>query len=817
MRNLTQDLRFALRTLSRAPGYVAVVVLTLALGIGGTTAIFSLVDGVLLKPLPYPQPDRLALVFESVPKFRERYPLVPVNAGHFNRWKSEAETFESLSIFSWDEETLTGGDNARRVGVMQIDPEFFPILGVQPRLGRNFVAEENGSDAARVVIVTESFWRGELESDPAAVGRTIKLHGQPHEVVGVLPGGFRPFNPNRIGDFEGAVQEVELFRPLLILPRHFGPGEFNFNTLARLKPGISFDQADAELDVIQAAVTAASPELQGEGMALEAIVRPLSKILVGDTERGLLLALCAVGVVLLIGCVNIAIVALGRSDRRRAEFATRAALGGGRLALMRQAGAESVCLAVAGGALGVWLAYSAVAWMRTAALIDLPRADQLVVDSRVLGFAVVVTALSGILFSLIPAWRLSSANPSSALSSAGRTAGVSRRDRRFGETLAVGEVALCTTLLVVAGLLGQSLFAVLSQDRGFDASASATARVSLAPVPGQSFKKRVQTVREILDGVQSVPGVESAGIVTRLPLTQETSVRPVLAEEAPQIPPMERPMANFRWASPGYFDALQVPILSGRAFVEDDGIENPVVISRSTAEKLWPGRDPIGRRIREVDEKRPLLTVVGVAADVPISSLESGSPMLVYEPYWQRIGTSFALAVRTQGDPTGLSAQVLKSVRKVDPEAPAFALVPADQLIADATRDRRFQVLVTGLFAAVALMLACVGVYGVLSQAIGRRTREIGLCMALGAESSQVARSVLLQGMRPVALGLAAGIVGALVASNWLDSLLFGVSSTDPLSLVAAPSVLAVAALLACAIPARRAASLDPLTALRHD
>jgi len=814
MRHLTQELRLALRTLSRSPGYVAVVVLTLALGIGGTTAMFSLVDAVLLKPLPYPHADRLALVFEFVPQYRERFPRIPVNAGHFRRWLADSSGFESMGLFTWDDETLTAPGEPRRVAVLQFDHGFLPTLGVRPQLGRGFTAEETEPGHNPVVIVSDRFWRDELDADPSVIGRSVTLGGRKSEVVGVLPRDFRLFDLTRISPFDGAAHDVQIFRPLVVEPEHLGPGEFNFMALGRMRPGVSPERAKTELDVVQAGIASGSPELGGAD--LEALVLPLADSVVGDSSRGLLLALSAMAAVLLIGCVNVIIVTLGRWEKRRVELAAKAALGAGRTALAGGALAETVCLAMIGGLLGLAGAQTAVAWIATGDVADLPRLAELKVDARVIGFTLALIALCIGVAGLLPAWRASGIQPSDALSHGSRGGVGVRGGRRFGEALAAGEIALCTVLLVVVGLLGQSLAAVLSQDRGLETVGSATAQLALPPERYQDSTPRNRALRSILAGVAEVPGVEAVGIVTTLPLTQERNVRPILTADATKVPMVERPMANFRWASPDYFQAMGIRLLSGRSFREEDNVERPVVVSSSVAARLWPGLDPLGRKLRQNDDE-PNLTVVGVAADVPVESIERPSTMTVYRPYWERSRTRFALAVRARGDVANLTPAVLASVRRVEPEVAAFRLVPSDSLVADATRDRRFQVFVTGLFAAVALMLACIGVYGVLSQAIGRRTREIGLSMALGAESGQVARSVLLQGMRPVLLGLLLGLGGAVAASRWLESLLFGVSATDPLSLAAAPALLALAALIACFIPARRAASLDPLTALRHD
>ncbi|MCB9383334.1 MAG: ABC transporter permease [Bryobacterales bacterium] len=809
-------MRQTLRSLAKSPGYCAVVVLTLAIGVGGVATMFTLVNAVLLKPLPYPEPDRLTLIYEVVPQLKERYPVVPVNAGHLQRWRDDARSFESLGLFDWSEETLTAPGEPRRIGVLKLDDGFLPTLGVRPRIGRNFTSEESSPGQGEVVIVTDRFWRRELEADPDPLSRRVTLNGRTRRIVGVLPPDFQLFDSRRIGPFAAEVGEVDVFRPQEILPRHLELGEFNFSAIGRLREGVSLEQATTELNVLQAAITADTPELAAQDMELEVVVRPLAATLAGDSAHGLRFGLGAVLAVLLIGCVNVAIVSLGRAERRKAEMATRAALGAGRWMLVRQTATETLLLSAAGGALGVWLAYSAVAWIRSGLFLDLPRLAEVAIDERVLAFSFVVAALSALLCGALPAWRAASAHPVQAMAGGGRNRSGAPAATRVSEALAASEVALCTVLLVVAGLLVQSLTAVLSRDRGFDSSSSATAELSMSPERYGNFDPRIQALRSMLVRIQEVPGVDAAGLVTDLPLTQENNVRPILPAEAAAVPMIDRPMANFRWASTDYFDAMGIPLLEGRAFHEGEAVERPAVISRSVAERLWPGESALGRRLRNNDDD-PELTVVGVAADVPVESLEGVAGMVVYEPYWRRSGSQLSLAVRTRRNLDELSPAVLQAARSIDPEMPAFTLVPTDKLVADASADRRFQALATGSFAGVALALACIGVYGVLAQATGRRTREIGLRMAVGAQSGQVMSAVLRQGLKPVLWGLATGAGLAALAGRALEATLFEVSPLDPATLIAAPLILLTAALLACAIPARRAARVDPCSALRSE
>ena len=815
MLRLVQDLRLAFRSLLKSPGYAAVVVATLALGIAGATTMFTLVDGVLLKPLPYAEPDRLVLLYESIPEFRERYPVVPVNAFHFKGWQQEAGSFESMSLFTWNEETLSDPGEPRRAAVARVDSRFFRTLGVRMALGRDFRPEETVPGSGTTVLVTDRFWRRELEADPNALGRELALNGRKYEVAGVLPSGFKFFDPARIGGpFGSDLGDIEIVRPFEIPQEVEEPtGEFNFAAIGRLKAGVRPDEAKAELDVLQAAL-ASEAEMP---MALESLVEPLRRTIVANSSAGLWLGLAAVGMVLLIGCVNIANLSLARASGREPDYATRAALGAGRAALVRQSMIESSCLATTGGALGVWLSYAGVAWFRAHAPVDLPRLDELSVDVRVLAFAVAVTALSAALVGLLPALRVSGVRPLAALSRNARGSVGSRGSRRLGDWLAGGEVALSAALLIVSGLLIHSLVAVLDQDLGFDAEKTVTARLSLPPAEYRNRDSRLAALRSILLGLESLPGVESAGFVTLLPLTQEDAVNPVLPAEAASVPILERPMANFRWASPGFFDAMGIRIVEGRDFREEETVERGVLISVSTAERLWPGQSPIGRQIRPGDDSSPNYEVVGVVSDTPIASLERGSPMAVYRHYADGPRNSMQLALRSSQDAASLTPAVRQTVWNVEPQAPSIELAPAADLVAAATSERSFQAALLAFFAVVALALASLGVYSVLAQTLNARTREMGLRMALGARASQVRGLVLSQGMRPVVWGLVVGCVAAAGASRLLSTMLFEISPLDPLTFAAAPALLIAVALGACLIPARRAGRLDPAESLRSD
>ena len=803
------DLRLALRSLLRSPGYLGVVVATLALGIGGTTAMFTLVDGVLLKPLPYPEPDRLTALYERIPEVVDRYPVLPVNAHHLRQWSAKAGSFEKLALYTWRDETLLDLGEPRRVPVMQVSVDFFSTLGVRVRTGRDFRPGENEPDRGASVIITESFRQRELGADAPAVGRKFTLNARLYEVVGVLPPDFLLFNPkNDFSPFGSDVAQIEIFRPVELRPERLIPnGEFNYAAIGRMKSNVSVDQAESELNVVQAAIAREADGID----SLEAVVAPLRESTVGGSEAALWLGMAAVGVVLLIGCVNISNLTLVRASRLTTEYATRSALGASRASLSRRAAAESMLLAAAGGIAGLMLASTTVAWIGPQ--VDLPVLGQHTINWRAGFFTIAVSGLRALLFGLAPALRAAGADPARAMRSDSRGGVASRGVRRLQSALAAGQVALSVSLLIVAALLGRSLSAVLTKDRGFEASQTVLGSVSLPPA-NYDPEGRARAMGSILDRIQAIPGVQAAGLISQLPLTAEFFVAPIIAAEAGPIPPLERPQANFRFASPGYFDAMRIPFLGGESFRESRGGERQAVISARAAELLWPGLDPVGRRIR-LGNDETMLTVRGVVANVAVQSLEAAPSAVVYRPYWDRPADSLALAIRSTLGAQALTAASREAIWSVDPDTPAIQFEPAANLVRAATSSRRFQSAILAVFAATALGQACLGVYGVLAQSVGSRTREIGLRLALGARTAELRKQILLQGMRPVAIGLGLGIVSALVAGRWLESLLFEVSPLDPVAYLGAAVLLATAAAAACYLPAQRAAKIEPMHALR--
>jgi predicted permease len=805
--NVVRDVRYAFRGIQRNPAHAAIVALTLALGIAGTTGVFSLIQGILLKPLPYRDSERLVVIRESIPVFRERgMPEVRASAEHFRAWRRQSASFENLSLaFQVPFPSILGAlGSPRQATVIQVLPNFLRTLGAAPQKGRDFSEGEDTPGSDQVVIVTDSFWRNQFGENTEVGGQTILLDGRPHEIVGVLPPGFQfpEFYRN-----DGIM--AELFTPLelKVLKPHVidwgkAGGNFNYWALGRLRSGISAVRAQADLNSIQAAFGA------------EAVVRPLLESVVAQRRTGLWLALAAVGAILLVACVNIANLTLARGAAQNHQLAVRSALGAGTAALRRQLLVESLCLAGLGGGLGVAAAYWGVTFFVRRALVDLPRLAEVTVDGAVLAFAVLCTVASGILFGLVPTFRFSRMNAQSVLSGAGRGNTETTATGRLRGALIGSEVALTALLLIGAGLLLHSLIQVMSRERGFDANHVATAKIQF---PAANRQAQLLSMQAILRAVEQLPGVRSAGLINRLPVSGEEQAIPVLPQAPAGPPPAGAPWPNFRVASPGYFEALGIPLQAGRVFEEGDDGESVAVISESLGRRLWPGENPVGHEMWWGGGRNNMLRVVGVVADVLVASLEADATMVVYRPYWFEPRPMMTLVLRTEMDPASSVGAIRRIVREVAPEVPEPQFRTMRQVVSGSVSGRNFSTLLVSAFGGIALLLACLGVYGVVSYSVARRRNEIGIRLALGARPGQVRGLVLRQGMLPVIFGVVAGLLGAAAVARTLESMLYQVESLDPATFLAVPAVLLLVALAACYFPARRAARVDPMIALRRD
>ncbi len=815
MRVLWQDARYGLRTLMRSRGYALVMVLTLALGIGATTAIFSLVNSVVLRPLAYPQSQQLVFIGEFISAVADKYPVLPACAGHFLEWRRRCSSFEGLSLVLKNSMTMTGQGEPERWEVLEVSANLFEVLRVPPALGRLFTpADEEG--AGNVAVISDGLWRRKYGADRTVLGQTVTLDGRAYTIIGVLPETFRFPNANvwHAPDLETSA------RPAVFLPKVFTSHEqnalmtdFRFSVIGRLKAGVSRQQVAAELNVIEAQLVKMAGQKDVE---LRAIVAPLKEVLVRDSRHGLLVILGAIGGLLLIACLNLGILSLARAERRDVESAIRAALGATRARLVRQALVEAALLALAGTVLGIVVAARGLEVLTRIAPADLPRLSEVSVDTAVLLFALGLTGVTALLFGALPAWRAAGARAEHVRQGGRRTATSGSGGVRLRGVLVAAEVGLGVMLLVVAGLLFESFARVIHADLGFQAPTVLAADVSLPPgkAPGP-----VRFHDQLLEHLTAMPYVDSAALVVDgLPLEGEQSVSSVYVPGDPR-PEWEHPVTNRRIVSPGYFQTMGIPLVEGRTFDQTDrlgGTPNQprrvVVISQRLARALWPRQDVVvGGRVAINDHE---WEVIGVVRDVRAHADREAAPVLYY-PYWLLDQANATVVVRARGDPLSLATAVRAAVHRVDADVPVSAMRTMREVLEGSLSQRRFQMLLTSTFALCALLLAGLGVYGVVSYLVTRRTREMGIRAALGARAPQLCAMVLRQGMTPVVAGLLLGVAGALAGGRLLQSLLYEVKPYDPWIIAGVVGVMLLTAVLSCYFPARRAARIDPMVALR--
>jgi predicted permease len=808
-----QDFRFAARMLRKAPGFSAVAIATLALGIGANTAVFSLVDTAILRPLAYRDAGNLYNIHEVVPKFAYLAPLIPVNAVHFAEWRKSARSFEQMALVSGDVANLTGTGEPQRVNRARVSPALFRMLGVQAQVGRMLLDEEDAHGKDDVVVLSHEFWQSRFAGDPGIVGRTIKLNDRPYRVVGVLPASFHFPKLSQLYAMTIAEDRPDVWKPFALRDEEKDEmGDFNFVCIAKARPGVTAAQAEAELNGIQAGISARLPEK----VELKAHVVPLQDQVTGRARGGLELMLAAVGAVLLIACVNIANLLLARATGRRRELAVRTALGAGAGRLIRQMLAESVLLAAIGGVLGMAVAYGGIRAIVASAPLDLPRMDEIRPDGRLLLFNAAISLGAGLLFGLLPAWRYAKVDPQEALQAGSRGSTGSRASGRMRSVLVALEVGLSAVCLMAGGLLLRSFVNLLNVDKGFEAEHILTADLTLPYNRYADHEAQAKFDRELVARLQTIPGVTTVGISNQLPLAGEGNNNVIMPEGA-NLPTMDRPLADNREVNPEYFKTMGMRLLAGRYFEERDRGKPVTVISAMTAARLWPGANALGKRLIQGGGRLGPIEVVGVVADIRGASLTHAPSNTIYVPYWQDSNYKLSLAVRT-GLPVGTAGAAIRAaVRQMDAEMPLPEIRTMEQRLAESVAPRRFQMTLVLLFAAAALLLASLGIYGVVAYSVGQRTSELGIRMALGERPGAISAMVLRQGLAPVAAGLAAGVVGSLALGRLLGSLLFGVQATDPATMAGVVTVLAAVAVLASWVPALRATRIDPATALRGE
>jgi predicted permease len=808
------DLRHAARAFLRNPGFSAIAVATLAFGIGANTAIFSVVDGILIRPLNYAGQSRLVAIHEVVPKFARFTPRVPVNAMHFLEWRKSVHAFEQVAMIGGLSLNLTGEGEPERLAGGRVSSSLFPMLGARTQLGRTFLEEEDRPGHDDVVVLSETLWKRRFGSDRNIIGRKIFLDGRPYQIVGVLAPSFHFPNLSQLYAITIESGLPELWKPFAVKPDELEPmGDFNYACIAKLRTGVSIDQALAELNTAQAHLASQAPEK----MELLASLVPLQAQITSRSLLFLQMVLLAVGLVLLIGCVNIANLLLARATARKREFAIRSALGAGAGRLLRQVLAESVLLAGVGAVVGVALAAAALRLILARAPVDLPRLDEVHLDARVLLFTCAISILAALLFGLLPAWRATRIDPQEAMQSGSRGSTEGRGAGRLRSVLLGVEVGLSTLCLIAGGLLLRSFVNLLQADRGFDVQQVVTVKLNL---PGSRYgaqPERVRFIRSLLGSVIARPGVVSAGISNMLPLSGEGGNN-LLTLEGTSLPISERPLADIRGVNPDYFRTLGIPLRQGRIFEESDRERKLAVVSELTARQLWPRQNAVGKRLKVGDPDGEFVEVAGVVGDVKGAGLDKTPSMTVYQPYWQRrTWGGPALAVRTAIDPVAMASSIKSVIHDLDSELPVPQFQTMEQIVEESVAQRRFQMDLVLLFAGAGLVLACLGVYGVVSYNVALRTSEMGIRMALGARGVDIATMILRQGMMPVAAGLCGGLAASLVAGRVLSGLLFGVAPVDPLTMLGVTLTLAAVAGLAGFLPARRASQVDPLTALRYE
>lgn len=809
------QLRYALRTLSRDRGFAAVAVLTLALGIGATTAIFSLIESTLLEAVPFFEPDRLVAVGEVIPKMYRQFGALPVNGRHLLEWRKRSKTLEQIAAIDSRRLSLTEAGEAEQIGAAYVSANLFPLLGVQPRLGRNFLEEEDQPGHQRVVILSDSLWRRRFGAKPEIVGRTVLLDGAPHVVAGVMPPDFHFFANHDLHALASLEARTDVFRPIAIDVQNIGwQGEYNFMAIARLRRGVSLEQARAELNVIESDIEAQFSAADRAELRIE--MAPLKEQITGQSRRGLLVLLVAVGAVLLIVCVNLANLMLARAMAGRRDAAIRTALGASRGDLIRHVLSESMLLSCAGGLLGIAAAYWGTGTLLRLAPANLPRLHEVEVNWVVLVFGLGLTLITGLMFGVMPALRLASVEPGEALRSGGRAATEDLRGLRLRNVLVASEVALSALLLIAAGLLLHSFVRLLRIERGFETTHVMAADIILPLTKYPDESTRGRFFDRLLPKVRALPGVRKAGIVSVLPLEGE-GWTDMISVEGERRPMVERPIANYRFVSPDYFGAMGIPLLAGRAIEDRDKTSRPAVISQTVAKKAFAGVDPIGRRFRRGDPSEAPFEVIGVVGDIRAASLQNAPALLVYVPYWFRSRMKFTLVARTSMDPGAAAPSLRQAVREVDPGIPVGEMRTMEQVVSRSVAPRRFQLMLVLVFAVAALTLASLGIYGVVAYMVSGRRAEIGIRMALGARASNVHAMILSQGLAPVFAGLLLGLAAAFALGQVLRSLLFQVTQYDPATLLGVCATLLAVATVACLVPSRRAVQADPAAVLRYE
>ncbi|MEK6299741.1 MAG: ABC transporter permease [Acidobacteriota bacterium] len=818
MENLLYDFRYGFRTLIKNPGFSIVAILAIMLGTGANSAIFSVVNAILLRPLALSDPDRLVMVWGN--NVKSGVPTYPLSVLDFLDYREHNQVFEQLASFAYEDFNISSGDEPEHVSGSVVSANFFSLLGVNPALGRTFLPQEDQAGADRVVVVTHGLWKRRFGGAPDFVGKSIMINGASFTAVGVMPSTFQPPNPHDNPQvwvpmsFDGG----DPFR----IPASGGGAEFKGRThrfligVARLKPGVTISQAQADLEIVARQIEQQYPDVN-TGLSINIV--SLHKQIIGNIKPALIVLLVAVGSVLLIACANVANLLLARAAARQKELAIRAALGAGRLRLIRQLLTESLVLALIGGALGLLFAFVGIKLLVSLNPPNIPRLSEVGVDVRVLGFTLLVSILTGIIFGLAPALQASKPDLNEMLKEGSRGSTGGRGGRRVRGVLVVSEMVVTTVLLIIAGLMIKSFWSLQNVNPGFNADNTLTMMVNLAPAKYSEDHQVKDFYTRLLRRVEDLPGVRSVGAVTNLPLTSTIVRFRFTIDGRPPATTGERLIASTGAINADYFHTLGTPLLKGRYFTERDSAESPpvLIINDTMARRYWPGEDPIGRRLTLPSLGGVSREIVGVVGDIKHLGLDTDSGSQMYLPYQQQSWNFMSLVVRTQSDPAKMAGPVRQEIAALDANQSAYDVKTMQQIVSESVSQPRLYTVLLGVFAVVAIILAAVGIYGVMNYLVAQRVHEIGIRIAIGAQASDIFRMIVGQGMLLVLMGILIGLVAAFLATRVMENLLFGVSARDLATFLGIPFVLAAVAFLSIYVPARRAMQIDPMVALRQE
>ncbi|HVF58072.1 MAG TPA: ABC transporter permease [Pyrinomonadaceae bacterium] len=810
MKNFWQDLRYGMRMLIKSPGFTLIAVAALALGIGANTVIFSVVNTLLLRPLPFPQSEQITAILLKDPETGSLYSSY--SYPNFEDIRNQNQVFEQVAAYSLATAFLRTGDEPERMQGVSASADLFPLLGVNPLLGRTFSGEEERPGGARFIVLSYDYWQHRFGGDRQIVGQQLPISGQSVTVLGVMPRGFK---------FPVGAQQVDFWMPLassLSEKARAARGAVFLNVVGRLKPGVTLEQAQAETDTIASRLETQYPDAN-TGFKI-ALVSSHER-LVGKVRPALLVLLAAVVFVLLIACANVANLMLARATVRRKEIAIRTALGASRWRVVRQLLTESLLLSSLGGAAGLLLALWGMDLLVAAIPSDIPRTGEISMDKYVLVFTAGLTALTGVIFGLVPALQASRTNLDETLKDATRGMSGGMQRNRMRSVLVIAEISLSLVLLVGAGLLFQSFRRLLEVSPGFEPDKVLTAEVSVSEKKYPEKAQRAAFYHEALERIAAIPDVQSAAVVNPLPLAGNFEAYTFDIVGRPPFPPGKEPASDRRVISPGYFQTMNIPVRKGRAFVEQDRADAPpvTIINETFARRFFPGEDPVGKAIIPGEgQTGTAREIVGVVGDVRHAGLDVETSPEYYVPYEQAsVGRLSIVARAGSGNPASIGPALRGAIVAMDKEQPVYNIRPMTQLLDQSVARRRFNMMLLGGFALLALLLASIGIYGVISYSVAQRTREIGIRIALGAQIGDVVRLILRQGLTLAVVGLVVGLFASFFMTRLMASLLFGVSATDPVTFASVALILLFVALLACYIPARRAARVDPNVALRYE